>query len=244
MKKHAKTLVALVVLCIILPLSIAVYAENGGTIVYYGSYGSCYHRANCTYLSDPIPTTLSSAVARGLSPCSRCKPPRLDTSKSNDNSPYVIPDFYPKYYGSSAGGANSGGGVVVIVVIVLAIFGVRAFSRKSGSKTQPQTTPAPKATPTARPTPPPITTPPPKTTPTPIQPTPQPVPPLKPSQPNPPLRPTTPKPSPTPTKPSNNALRCPKCGAKMYLKTGRFGKFYGCSRFPDCRGSRNYAEPS
>ena len=244
MKKRAKTLVALIVLCLILPLSIAVYADNGGTIVYLGTYSDCYHRANCTYLDNPSPTTLSAAVALGKRPCSRCMPPRLDTSKSNDNSPYVIPNSYPNYYGSSAGGGGNSGGVAVIVVIVLAIFGVRAFSRKSGNKPQPQTTPAPRTTPTTRQTPPQITTPPPKTIPTPIQPTPQPIPSLKPSQPNPPLRPTAPKPSPTPTKPSNNAPRCPKCGAKMYLKTGRFGKFYGCSRFPECKGSRNYTEPS
>ncbi len=37
-----------------------------------------------------------------------------------------------------------------------------------------------------------------------------------------------------------NDRNCPKCGAKMVLKTARHGpnagsKFYGCSRFPDCR---------
>lgn len=29
---------------------------------------------------------------------------------------------------------------------------------------------------------------------------------------------------------------CPKCGAKMQIKLGKFGKFYSCSKFPDCDG--------
>jgi len=31
---------------------------------------------------------------------------------------------------------------------------------------------------------------------------------------------------------------CPKCGSKMILRKGRYGKFYGCSKFPYCRGIR------
>ena len=31
---------------------------------------------------------------------------------------------------------------------------------------------------------------------------------------------------------------CPKCGLKMILRKGRYGKFYGCSKFPYCRGTR------
>ncbi|MBU1907522.1 topoisomerase DNA-binding C4 zinc finger domain-containing protein [Patescibacteria group bacterium] len=34
-------------------------------------------------------------------------------------------------------------------------------------------------------------------------------------------------------------LTCPRCNAKMILRNGRKGKFYGCSRFPYCRGTRN-----
>jgi very-short-patch-repair endonuclease len=33
---------------------------------------------------------------------------------------------------------------------------------------------------------------------------------------------------------------CPRCGSKMVLRTGRFGKFYGCSKFPYCKGTRPY----
>jgi very-short-patch-repair endonuclease len=31
---------------------------------------------------------------------------------------------------------------------------------------------------------------------------------------------------------------CPRCGSKMILRKGRYGKFYGCSRFPYCRATR------
>jgi ssDNA-binding Zn-finger/Zn-ribbon topoisomerase 1 len=29
---------------------------------------------------------------------------------------------------------------------------------------------------------------------------------------------------------------CPQCGAQTVKRTGPFGSFYGCSRFPQCRG--------
>lgn len=31
-------------------------------------------------------------------------------------------------------------------------------------------------------------------------------------------------------------IRCGDCGAPMVLLRGRYGKFYGCSRYPECRG--------
>jgi len=33
---------------------------------------------------------------------------------------------------------------------------------------------------------------------------------------------------------------CPSCGSRMVLRTGRYGQFYGCSRYPYCRGTRPY----
>ena len=30
-------------------------------------------------------------------------------------------------------------------------------------------------------------------------------------------------------------MDCEVCGAPMVIKLGRYGKFYACSRFPDCR---------
>jgi very-short-patch-repair endonuclease len=32
---------------------------------------------------------------------------------------------------------------------------------------------------------------------------------------------------------------CPKCGSRMVLRNGRHGPFWGCPRFPYCRGTRN-----
>ncbi len=39
---------------------------------------------------------------------------------------------------------------------------------------------------------------------------------------------------------SRNGRNCPICGSRMTLRSGRYGKFYGCSRFPYCRGTRPY----
>jgi len=33
-------------------------------------------------------------------------------------------------------------------------------------------------------------------------------------------------------------MLCPKCGSKMIIKLARNGKFYSCSRYPDCTGAR------
>lgn len=35
---------------------------------------------------------------------------------------------------------------------------------------------------------------------------------------------------------------CPICGAKMKLKTGKFGKFWGCSRYPNCSGTLDWSD--
>lgn len=39
--------------------------------------------------------------------------------------------------------------------------------------------------------------------------------------------------------PSAGVPSCPQCRAPMRRKTGRYGKFWGCSRYPGCRGTRN-----
>jgi len=45
--------------------------------VYMTNTGSKYHRADCRYLSkSKIPISLQDAKARGLQPCSACRPPR------------------------------------------------------------------------------------------------------------------------------------------------------------------------
>lgn len=50
---------------------------------------------------------------------------------------------------------------------------------------------------------------------------------------NPPASPT-PRPHATTGTPS-----CPRCGAQMLRRRGRHGSFWGCSRYPSCRGTRN-----
>lgn len=32
--------------------------------------------------------------------------------------------------------------------------------------------------------------------------------------------------------------KCPDCGAPMVLKRGRFGRFYACTRYPECKGTK------
>lgn len=36
--------------------------------------------------------------------------------------------------------------------------------------------------------------------------------------------------------------KCPECGSLLLLRWGRFGKFYSCSKFPDCKYSKPYYE--
>jgi ssDNA-binding Zn-finger/Zn-ribbon topoisomerase 1 len=38
-------------------------------------------------------------------------------------------------------------------------------------------------------------------------------------------------------------MKCPKCGAMMGERVGRYGRFLGCSKYPRCNGSRDL-EPS
>ncbi|MBU3942703.1 topoisomerase DNA-binding C4 zinc finger domain-containing protein, partial [Patescibacteria group bacterium] len=33
--------------------------------------------------------------------------------------------------------------------------------------------------------------------------------------------------------------KCPKCGAELVIRLGRFGKFYACSKFPECKHSES-----
>jgi len=33
--------------------------------------------------------------------------------------------------------------------------------------------------------------------------------------------------------------RCPKCGSIMVIRKGVHGEFWGCTKFPNCRGTRN-----
>lgn len=77
-------------------------------------------------------------------------------------------------------------------------------------------------------------------------PNPSPPPPSNPPSPQPirvsqPTAPRLPKPI---TKPRPGAKACPRCGSAMKLRKARSGyysgsKFWGCSRYPDCKGTAN-----
>ena len=34
-------------------------------------------------------------------------------------------------------------------------------------------------------------------------------------------------------------VKCPRCGAPMFLRNGKNGSFWGCSNYPDCKMTAN-----
>lgn len=36
--------------------------------------------------------------------------------------------------------------------------------------------------------------------------------------------------------------KCPKCGSSLVIRTGRFGKFLSCSKFPECKFTKSFVE--
>lgn len=32
---------------------------------------------------------------------------------------------------------------------------------------------------------------------------------------------------------------CPECNSKMISRSGKYGVFWGCSKFPECKGTRD-----
>ena len=52
------------------------HTQNNTATVYRTKTGSKYHTAGCSYLKSSIQTTVSEAKSMGLTPCSRCNPPR------------------------------------------------------------------------------------------------------------------------------------------------------------------------
>jgi ssDNA-binding Zn-finger/Zn-ribbon topoisomerase 1 len=40
-------------------------------------------------------------------------------------------------------------------------------------------------------------------------------------------------------KPLIENLKCPECDSKMVSRKGQYGTFWGCSRYPNCRGTRD-----
>jgi len=42
-------------------------------------------------------------------------------------------------------------------------------------------------------------------------------------------------------KTSNNpfAVKCPECDGEMISRSGKYGIFWGCKKFPECKGTRD-----
>lgn len=35
------------------------------------------------------------------------------------------------------------------------------------------------------------------------------------------------------------SVKCPECNGEMISRTGKFGVFWGCKKFPSCKGTRD-----
>lgn len=46
----------------------------------------------------------------------------------------------------------------------------------------------------------------------------------------------TPQPAQVLQPPPGQSMQCPNCGAQMLYKQGKFGPFWGCVNYPNCRG--------
>ena len=55
----------------------------------------------------------------------------------------------------------------------------------------------------------------------------------------PPRAPRIAKQNPTRRAGATGTPSCPRCGSTMRRRSGRYGQFWGCSRYPKCRGTRN-----
>ena len=44
----------------------------------------------------------------------------------------------------------------------------------------------------------------------------------------------------TNTELKRNIYKCPKCGGRLVLRSGQYGKFMGCSNYPDCKYTKKY----
>ena len=42
-----------------------------------------------------------------------------------------------------------------------------------------------------------------------------------------------------PSEAAKRVKKCPKCGSQLKLRAGRFGEFWGCTGYPDCRYTEN-----
>lgn len=74
-----KRLLVVIAALLLISIPLTAYAASGDTTVYRTKTGKCYHSAGCSSLSkSSIEISLQDAVSKGLTPCSKCKPPKLD----------------------------------------------------------------------------------------------------------------------------------------------------------------------
>jgi ribosomal protein L37AE/L43A len=47
----------------------------------------------------------------------------------------------------------------------------------------------------------------------------------------------------TPSIPANSptpeSVKCPECGSEMVSRNGKYGRFWGCKKYPNCKGTRD-----
>lgn len=84
MKKTAALILALFLLFFI---SSGALAASWDTVVYITKTGECYHKSGCSYLKSKIEVTLQYAVDNGYRACSRCNPPKLDSTSATRQAP-------------------------------------------------------------------------------------------------------------------------------------------------------------
>ena len=80
------SIVAIMLTLLLAPIP-QVSAMSGDSTVYITKTGSCYHVDGCSSLRrSKMATSLSDAVARGYSPCSKCHPGTLDQASAASTS--------------------------------------------------------------------------------------------------------------------------------------------------------------
>ena len=250
MKKQRLVIALLLVMCFFFSFSLSSSADNGDTIVYITRTGECYHNSGCSYLKSKIEVTLSEAVNGGYRPCSRCHPPVLDESMPNLKAipipsfkpvPTVNPGYSSSRYNTSTRSANyssvsrpsknspslAGTMLKVAGFCAVAVFICGRGVRQSEERRQAQERARTAANAAAHNYYPPVDR----------QSSPQVR--FQPTQTTITSRTVTPL---RQTQPSQVTVTCPRCGAKMVLRNGQYGFFYGCPNFPRCKGTRSYRQ--
>ena len=42
-----------------------------------------------------------------------------------------------------------------------------------------------------------------------------------------------------PSEAAKKVKKCPRCGSPLKLRNGKFGEFWGCTGYPDCKYTQN-----